>query len=58
MLFDRPGLEARIELKSRMRSRDLRRYAHGTVQVELENYPGVSGKFCFLIVTRTYPTVG
>ena len=29
-----------------------------TVQVELENYPGVSGKFCFLIVMRTYPAVG
>jgi len=29
-----------------------------TVQVELINYPGVSGKFCFLIVTKTYPAVG
>ena len=29
-----------------------------TVKVELVKDPGVSGKFCFLTVTRTYPTVG
>jgi len=29
-----------------------------SVEVELVNYPRVSGKFYFLIVTRAYPTVG
>jgi len=29
-----------------------------TVQVKEVSYLGVSGKFCFPIVTRTYPAVG
>jgi len=29
-----------------------------TVQVKSVKYPGVVGRFCFLTVARTYPTVG
>ena len=34
------------------------RFEGNTVRVELVKYLGVFGKFCFLTVMTTYPTVG